>query len=195
MAPDPWLQIQDVAIRKKHLKLFATDSVALLNHYNAVRAAYAGGMGEKPPTPAEVRAQMDQLIQRHVANALAEEAGALRQHTTATTSVHHAVPTLNTVTIVTGAVTHAVTGGGDPGAPSTTATYYAHPPSGTTAVTATGVSDFGSRLSENLTKPTVLVACISGAAAGFFGSSGTMRFVLATSGFTVPLLAYTALVE
>jgi hypothetical protein len=194
MAPDPWLQVKDVTIRKKHLKLFATDSVALLNHYNAVRAAYAGGMGEKPPTQTEVRAQMDQLIQRHVANALAEEAGAHRQHTTATTSVHHAVPTLNPVTIVTGAVTHAVTGG-DPGAPSTTATYYAHPPSGTSAVAATGVSEFGSRLSANLSKPTVLVACISGAAAGFMGSSGAMRFVLAASGFTVPLLAYTALVE
>jgi hypothetical protein len=194
MAPDPWLQIQDVAIRKKHLKLFATDSVALLNHYNAVRAAYAGGMGEKPPTQTEVRAQMDQLIQRHVANALAEEAGAQRQHTTVTPSVHHAVPTLSPASIVTGAVTHAVTGG-DPGAPSTTATYYAHPPSGTSAVAATGTSDFGSRLAANLGKPTVLVACISGAAAGFFGSSGTMRFVLATSGFTVPLLAYTALVE
>ena len=194
MAPDPWLQIQDVAIRKKHLKLFATDSVALLNHYNAVRAAYAGGMGEKPPTQTEVRAQMDQLIQRHVANALAEEAGAQRQHTTATTSVHHAVTTLNPVSIVTGAVTHAVTGG-DPGAPSTTATYYAHPPSGTTAVTETATSDFGSRLTANLSKPTVLVACISGAAAGFMGSSGAMRFVLAASGFTVPLLAYTALVE
>jgi hypothetical protein len=194
MVADPWLQIQDVAIRKKHLKLFATDSVALLNHYNAVRAAYAGGMGEKPPTQTEVRAQMDQLIQRHVANALAEEAGAQRQHTTATTSVHHAVTTLNPVSIVTGAVTHAVTGG-DPGAPSTTATYYAHPPSGTAAVTATGTSDFGSRLAANLGKPTVLVACISGAAAGFMGSSGAMRFVLAASGFTVPLLAYTALVE
>ena len=194
MAPDPWLQVKDVTIRKKHLKLFATDSVALLNHYNAVRAAYAGGMGEKPPTQTEVRAQMDQLIQRHVANALAEEAGALRQHTTATTSVHHAVTTLNPVSIVTGAVTHAVTGG-DPGAPSTTATYYAHPPSGTSAVAATGTSDFGSRLSANLSKPTVLVACISGAAAGFMGSSGAMRFVLAASGFTVPLLAYTALVE
>jgi hypothetical protein len=194
MAPDPWLQVKDVTIRKKHLKLFATDSVALLNHYNAVRAAYAGGMGEKPPTQTEVRAQMDQLIQRHVANALAEEAGAQRQHTTATTSVHHAVTTLNPVSIVTGAVTHAVTGG-DPGAPSTTATYYAHPPSGTAAVTATGTSDFGSRLTANLSKPTVLVACISGAAAGFMGSSGAMRFVLAASGFTVPLLAYTALVE
>jgi hypothetical protein len=41
----------------------------------------------------------------------------------------------------------------------------------------------------------VLVACISGAAASFMGSSGAMRFALAASGFTVPLLAYTALVE
>jgi hypothetical protein len=194
MAPDPWLRVKDLSIRQKHLKLSAIDLNGLLNHFNAVRAAFAGGMGEKPPTPAELRAQIDQTIQRHVANALAEEAGTLRQHTTATTSVHHAVPTLSPASIVTGAVTH-VTGGGDPGAPSTTATYYAHPPSGTTAVTATGVSDFGSRLSENLTKPTVLVACISGAAAGFMGSSGAMRFVLAASGFTVPLLAYTALVE
>ena len=167
----------------------------LLNHFNAARAAYTAGMGEKPPTQAELRAQMDQTVQRHVANALAEEAGALRQHTTVTPSVHHAVPTVNPVTIVTGAVTHAVTGGGDPGAPSTTATYYAHPPSGTAAVTATGTSDFGSRLTANLSKPTVLVACISGAAAGFMGSSGAMRLVLAASGFTVPLLAYTALVE
>ena len=194
MAPDPWLQVKDLSIRQKHLKLSATDLNGLLNHFNAVRVAYAGGMGEKPPTPAELRAQIDQTIQRHVANALAEEAGAQRQHT-ATTSVHHAVPTLNPVSIVTGAVTHAVTGGGDPGAPSTTATYYAHPPSGTAAVTATGTSDFGIRLSANLSKPTVLVACISGAAAGFMGSSGAMRFVLAASGFTVPLLAYTALVE
>jgi hypothetical protein len=62
-------------------------------------------------------------------------------------------------------------------------------------VTATGTSDFGSRLTANLGKPTVLVACISGAAAGFMGSSGAMRFALAASGFTVPLLAYTALVE
>jgi hypothetical protein len=185
--------VKDVAIRKKHLKSFATDSVALLNHYNAVRVAYAGGMGEKPPTQAEVRAQMDQLVQRHVANALAEEAGALRQHTTVTPSVHHAVP--NPLTIVNGAVTKVITGKTAPGAPSTTATYYAHPPSGTTAVTATGTSDCGSRLSENLTKPTVLVACIRGAAAGFMGSSGAMRFVLAASGFSVPLLTYTALVE
>ena len=64
MAPDPWLQVKDLSIRQKHLKLFATDSVALLNHFNAVRVAYAGGMGETPPTQAEVRAQMDQLIQR-----------------------------------------------------------------------------------------------------------------------------------
>ena len=121
----------------------------------------------------------------------------MRQHqTTATPSVHHAAPTANPISIVTGAVTHAVTGGSSgsaPGAPSTTATYYAHPPSGATAVTAT--SDFGSRLSANLGKPTVLVACISGAAAGFMGASGGMRIALAVSGFTVPLLAYTALVE
>jgi hypothetical protein len=193
MAPDPWLQVKDVMIRKKHLKLSATDFNGLLNHFNAVRVAYAGGMGEKPPTHAELRAQIDQTIQRHVANALAEEAGALRQHTTATTSVHHAAPTANPISIVTGAVTHAVTGGSAPGAPSTTVTYYAHPPSGATAATAT--SDFGSRLTANLSKPTVLVACISGAAAGFMGFSGAMRIALVASGFTVPLLAYTAPVE
>ena len=130
-----------------------------------------------------------------MANALAEEAGAL-QHTSATTSVHHAAPTANPISIVTGAVTHTVKGGSAPGAPITTATYYAHPPSGASAVTATSpMSDFGSRLTANLSKPTVLVACISGAAAGFMGSSGGMRIALAASGFTVPLLAYTALVE
>ena len=194
MARDPWLQVKDVAIRQKYQKLFAADSVFLLNHFNAARVAYAGGMGPKPPTQAEIKTQMDQLVQRYVANAQAEEAGALRQHTTATTSVHHAVPTLNPVSIVTGVV-HAVTGGGDPGAPSTTATYYAHPPSDTTAAEATGTSDFGSRLTANLSKPTVLVACITGAAAGFMGSSGAVRIALAVSGFTVPLLAYPALVE
>ena len=156
MAPDPWLQVKDAAIRNKHLKLQGQDLAGLLNHFNAVRVAYAGGLGEKPPTPAELRAQIDQTIQRHVANALAEEAGALRQHqTTATPSVHHVAPTANPLTVVTGAVTgavtEAVTGGGAPGAPSTTATYYAPPPSGVTAVAAT--SDFGSRLSANLGKP------------------------------------------
>ena len=193
MAPDPWLQVKDVAIRQKHVKLFVKDTLPLLDHYNAVRVAYAGGLGPKPPTQSEIKTQMDQLVQRHVANALAEEAGALRQHTTVTPSVHHALP--NPLTIVNGAVTKVITGKTAPGAPSTTATYYAPPPSGATAVEATGMSDFGSRLSANLSKPTVLVACISGAAAGFMGSSGAMRFVLAASGFTVPLLAYTALVE
>ena len=183
---DPWLQVKDPFIREKHLKMMSADLVALDNHI-------VKQTGRAPTLTDEYRTQVMQITFRHGANALAEEAGALRQHTTVTPSVHHALP--NPLTIVNGAVAKVITGKTAPGAPSTTATYYAHPPSGTTAVTATGTSDFGSRLSENLTKPTVLVACISGAAAGFMGSSGAMRFVLAASGFTVPLLAYTALVE
>ena len=186
MAPNPWLQVKDPFIREKHLKMLSADLVALDNHI-------VKQTGRAPTLTDEYRTQVMQITFRHVANALAEEAGALRQHTTVTPSVRHAVP--NPFKIITDPVTRVVTKQIAPGEPSTTATYFAHPPSGTTAVAATGTSDFGSRLTANLGKPTVLVACISGAAAGFMGSSGAMRFVLAASGFTVPLLAYTALVE
>ena len=60
MAPGPWLQVKDVAIRNKHLKLQGQDLAELLRHYNAVRVAYTGKLSaEKPPIPAELRVQIE----------------------------------------------------------------------------------------------------------------------------------------